>query len=716
VSTGPQHTPALAAGGEKLYAAWFDYRAGSREIYLAASQDGGYTWSASYQVYGGGGEGESRGLLSEEEEDGPQLEMVLGPHEEIYLLESALVAEEIRLFQVLEQGATWSTTMLNLPHDLDPSLVEHVALGTNGVGTLYLLWEASQWGISTVWVSTSVDQGQTWSAPYEVDSEVTEAGQVQGALAVGETTAYVVTGNTWYQDLTVWRQTVGGSDWVSTTTETDILPVLAAMDNNDRLYVATREYDESGFALYRGVNGAQDLTRYATMSTEYYHELYDLAVEQGTALLLGLESYLFLPSGEALSLYYPYSVRRGAWLGERPLVIGAHSNPEVDSDVYLHLAIPLPPDQTWATCECPFGCATASQNWAGGPINTRTGNYHYRETDVSLPGLAGALHFERSYNAQAADLYTQTLGPGWTHTYAQRLYFPDDAGGEPGMVIVQGCRGSRFRFRERYTPNGVTYEPRPGVWATLTRTATTPYTYTLTGVDQSTYLFDREGRLQAIRSPQGQTLTLRYANDRLLRVGKADSTYALTFTYDTAGRLQTVVDPLSRTVRYGYDAAGDLVTVTDTRGLTWTYSYTGPHLLNELHNPLGQLVERTAYDAYGRAVQQWTPQAPQPLQFTYGVTGTVVLTDALGQAERHRYTGLGTLGEEQAGVLTETRTYDAHLNWRSTTDARGHTTQYDSATGRDRHAGAPNADDVRRPSSTDGLHRHRRTHHALRLR
>ena len=44
--------------------------------------------------------------------------------------------------------------------------------------------------------------------------------------------------------------------------------------------------------------------------------------------------------------------------------------------------------------------------------------------------------------------------------------------------------------------------------------------------------------------------------------------------------------------------------MTDTQGLAWTYTYTGSHLLYEVLDPAGNLVERTDYDAEGRAVYQ----------------------------------------------------------------------------------------------------------------
>ncbi|MFQ6101151.1 MAG: RHS repeat domain-containing protein [Anaerolineae bacterium] len=182
-----------------------------------------------------------------------------------------------------------------------------------------------------------------------------------------------------------------------------------------------------------------------------------------------------------------------------------------------------------------------------------------------------------------------------------RSPLPGEPGGEPNTVIVKGCHGARFRFHD---DEDGTYTPFPGVWATLTRTLTSPYTYTLTGVGQSTYLFDSAGRLAQIRDPQGQVTALTYSGTQLVRVEDGTGERFLAFAYDGQGRLAEVRDPINRTVQYGYDEAGDLTVVTDTRGLAWTYAYTGTHLLCDVRDPADHVVERTEYDDQGRAVRQ----------------------------------------------------------------------------------------------------------------
>ncbi len=305
----------------------------------------------------------------------------------------------------------------------------------------------------------------------------------------------------------------------------------------------------------------------------------------------------------------------------------------------------LPPDQVLAPCDCPVGCTNQTQHWVGGPINTRTGNYHYSRQDLSIGALGGPLGFERSYNSQETDLYTGALGYGWTHNWDMGLTFPGDPGGESGVVIVKGCHGSRFRFAD----NGDgTYEAWPGVWATLTRTLSAPYTYTLTGVDQSVYLFDGAGRLIEKRSSQGWATRLSYdGNGRLVWVEDETGQRFLALSYDGAGQLVGVSDAAGRAVGYGYDAAGDLTVMTDTRGFGWQYVYTGTHLLYEIRAPQERVVERTEYDGEGRAVRQWDGLLGEPLRIEYGASGVVTVTDALGRVTVDRYNGFGVLTEQR---------------------------------------------------------------------
>ena len=73
---------------------------------------------------------------------------------------------------------------------------------------------------------------------------------------------------------------------------------------------------------------------------------------------------------------------------------------------------PQPHEQYLSPSDCPFGTNRGSQHWVGDSINTRTGNFHHSQEDLSLAAAGGPIALRRSYSSQATDLYTGTLGAG----------------------------------------------------------------------------------------------------------------------------------------------------------------------------------------------------------------------------------------------------------------------------------------------------------------
>ncbi len=129
------------------------------------------------------------------------------------------------------------------------------------------------------------------------------------------------------------------------------------------------------------------------------------------------------------------------------------------------------------------------QMTVGGPINTLTGAVESSAVDLSFPALGGAMTFQRSYSTQTINVYTTTLGYGWTHNLDTRLIFPGDPGGVAGQVLFKAHSANQYIF---YDNGDGTYTAYPGIKATLTRSGST---YTITASDQTTYAFDSQGKL-----------------------------------------------------------------------------------------------------------------------------------------------------------------------------------------------------------------------------
>ncbi len=339
--------------------------------------------------------------------------------------------------------------------------------------------------------------------------------------------------------------------------------------------------------------------------------------------------------------------------------------------VSTHPLHTLPPEQTYAPNECPISaCGNTSQHFVGGPINTYSGNYTYQTTDFSIAAVGQPLRFERTYNSLPVTgtvVYTRPLGYGWTHNYDINLTFGT------GEVVLKAPHGSRMRFSD----NGDgTYTAYPGVWASLTRTLTTPYVYTVTAANQEIFVFNDTGRLTRRLDPQGNATELSRTNGlTLTRVTDAASGRYLDFDYDGQGRLSTLTDSANRTVGYGYDAADNLSQVVDTRGLTWTYTYSGAHLLHAITDPTGKVIERTFFDPQGRVTRQENGASQPVVQISY-LDLQRVITEA-GRVISDTYNGLGLwVSQSNAANQTERYSFDSAFNRTGVVDARNNPITY----------------------------------------
>jgi RHS repeat-associated protein len=337
--------------------------------------------------------------------------------------------------------------------------------------------------------------------------------------------------------------------------------------------------------------------------------------------------------------------------------------------------------QYYLTSDCPF-CGIQDKNrQIGGPINTFNGNYDYSQSTPRLATASTPLQFTWMYNSlnsgASPDLpaVNSSLGVGWSHNYDLRLdlSFSD-------TITFHSPRGNNYTFH-RYRD---TFQPAPGVWATLESAELTPgqTVYTITARNQAQYVFDSAGRITSQSDPQSNTLIYQYhvAHDHLERIIDLVSQRYLELAYDDAGRLVTVSDPISRTTRFAYNELDHLTTITDTQGHVWQYSYTqlagGQYLLSVVTDPEGRIVEQTGFDDFGRATSQiYNGQA---ITITYHNDGRRVIVNALGQETIHIYNSQGLLvATTDAGRQLERFVLDENQNRISAEDRNGNPTFYE---------------------------------------
>jgi RHS repeat-associated protein len=366
----------------------------------------------------------------------------------------------------------------------------------------------------------------------------------------------------------------------------------------------------------------------------------------------------------------------GGGIPSFPIVNGfqASGGGGVDAFVAVVARGALPPDhERTQGCDC-----DAQKDWPF-PVNTRTGNYWTRATDLAVAGTGPALSFTRTYASQSITETLGALGVGWQHIYATRVITPGAPGSEPNTIIVLSPENNRLRYADL---GGGHYAAWPGVYSTLQQ-GSGVYTQTLR--TQAQYVFNATtGRLQAISDGQGRALSLTYnGSNQLTQVADAaDATRVLHLSYDGSGHIQSVDDGV-RSVSYSY-SNDDLVAVTDVMGRTTSYGYhstpSPTHLLTSITDPIGQVVEQVGYDSYtvaGKVITQ-TLQDGSALAFEYLSASTVITTtgvDGRQQVAQIGYAGDNTMtGQAVNGQTVLGTAFDDSFSPAVAVDGNGNTT------------------------------------------
>ncbi|MEP0807330.1 MAG: Ig-like domain-containing protein, partial [Chloroflexota bacterium] len=304
-----------------------------------------------------------------------------------------------------------------------------------------------------------------------------------------------------------------------------------------------------------------------------------------------------------------------------------------------------------------ISCTT--QEDCGDPINTHTGVFSFTLADMSFPTSAGELVFQRSYSTGALDT-AGALGYGWTHNHEAKLIFPIDPGGMEGYVLFQSVLGNQFLFKIEADGS---FTPGPGVIATLTKSTTSPITYTVTDSQQAVFQFDENGRLILRKDAQGREFDYEHnAQGQLTKVSADNGARYIQIGYDAQGRIVSVGNHANQQVAYGYNAAGDLVSATDVLGQTWAYLYDSGHRMTQSNDPAGKETVRNEYDGQGRVNRQYDGEGNLIVSIVYNNDGSTSVYNALGQRDEHQYNehNIATQTVDPVG-RTETKTFDANF-------------------------------------------------------
>ncbi len=167
----------------------------------------------------------------------------------------------------------------------------------------------------------------------------------------------------------------------------------------------------------------------------------------------------------------------------------------------------------------------------------------------------------------------------------------------------------------------------------------------------------------------------------------------VTFTrvYGANNRVETVTDPLGRTVAYQYDASGRLASVTNPAGGVTQYTYDSLHRMTAITDARGITYLTNTYDTNYRVCQQ--TQADGGVYTMYYVTTDIATTPesvqllneaaAGGPISQTPCSGTGSTNPVVATVLVDPRgkpttyRFNGSAALTSVTDALGQTTTYE---------------------------------------
>jgi RHS repeat-associated protein len=209
----------------------------------------------------------------------------------------------------------------------------------------------------------------------------------------------------------------------------------------------------------------------------------------------------------------------------------------------------------------------------------------------------GRLVTETSYDTRGLVEYIS--GPNWDETSGPKGEF---------VRVDQGADHARSWF----TYDALGREARKELWSKNVKLWQTTTAYGDSTAGFLTRITPPDGGVPTgtIVNAHGETIEKRdYHGDTA--AGSYDAT---TYSYDRAGRLDTVIDPVDNTWSYSYDLRGRIVAVDDPDAGSTTVVYDAAGQTIATTDARGQTVSHV-YDELGRPVQRWDgdTDADQPI-------------------------------------------------------------------------------------------------------
>jgi len=255
------------------------------------------------------------------------------------------------------------------------------------------------------------------------------------------------------------------------------------------------------------------------------------------------------------------------------------------------------------------------------------------ETDFAS-GDVSPLVFRRTYLSKPFDAAQTMMGRNWVNNWQRRL---DLAAVKASVPHVVAYRGNQ---------QPVTFSWSGGAWVVAGSKALSlskpgdGYFYLKDELLGTTEGYsDTTGRFEFERTRTGMIRKLAYDDrQRVEAIGQwpidntGQSSMTITMTYDSSGRITSMVRPSGQTTRYSYDAAGNLASVTEPDGYVHQYLYEDarfPNAMTGIKDESGSRISTWTYDGSGRAITVTHPDTRRNTTLSYG-RGSTTLTDMSG--------------------------------------------------------------------------------------
>ncbi|MDB9540082.1 Calx-beta domain-containing protein [Anabaenopsis arnoldii] len=302
-------------------------------------------------------------------------------------------------------------------------------------------------------------------------------------------------------------------------------------------------------------------------------------------------------------------------------------------------------------------------------VNTLTNVSLISSTDVvdAAPGLS--LTFNRTFYQSIAERYNLgALGRGWASEWDLRATTDNQ-----GNVVIRSV-GDLQRAFEQQTDGS--YTEAGGAVVTIVNGE-----YRLREVNGIVSLFNRDGQLSYVEDPNGNRITLEYADNRLTQLVHTNGD-TLTLDYNPQGRISQITDSTGQVTNYTYDTTGEaLLSVTSDQG-TIAYTYDTSDVAGKKYSLLSVTSElgyqrNFEYDNQGRLIREYTNEEGLSLTYSYDSVGGVTITDSTGTSQTilldDRGNGAQIRGVNNQNLLFR---YDADGNLISATLPNGGQSSY----------------------------------------